>query len=138
MPRLKKLEELSGDRANVTLALTGRANAAITAWVSRFGGAKQIIVQRLIEFFAAAPESVQQMMVSEIPSDMREEYIKRAAEYFALLARTPEQSQLKIDPPHRITNEEKRKAGEEALRNSKAESERKKHATHHQAKDGNE
>ncbi len=96
MPRRKTAHETDEGRSFVTFALTARSNAIINRWLDEQGGSKTRFIQRLLEFFAAAPPSVQHLLASSVPADLRAEVARRASEYFAFLAEGPQETDLLV------------------------------------------
>lgn len=82
MPKRLSAAETSDKRAAVIVSLTPEANRVVNLWADRTGAKKTKTVARLLEWFAAGPESMQQAIVGNVPSDMGEDYVKRAAEFF--------------------------------------------------------
>lgn len=85
MPQRKSAAETTDARGAVPVALTERANRVVNEWLDRHGGSKTKFVERLLEFFAAAPDSVQLMMAGRTPEDLREHFADAASEYFLSL-----------------------------------------------------
>lgn len=82
----KKAAQTGARRTAIPIALTPRVNEVVNAWCDRTGGSKTRFVERLVEFWAAAPDSVQRLMLGDVPSDLREEVVDRAASYFGDVA----------------------------------------------------
>jgi len=86
MPGRKKEAETGKSRNIVTVPLTAGTNRLINGWCDRMGGSKTGFVVRLLEFWAAAPDSVRQLMVGVLPADLVDEVIERASDYFKEVA----------------------------------------------------
>lgn len=86
MPARKTAKQTGGGRNIVTIPLTARANLRVNEWCDRTGGSKTRFVERLVEFWAAAPDSVQRLMLGDVLEDLSAETVQRAAEYFAAVA----------------------------------------------------
>ncbi len=86
MPGRKRAEETGKARNIVTVPLTANANALINGWCDRTGGSKTRFVERLVEFWAAAPDSVQRLMLGDVPADLRDEVVGNASVYFGEVA----------------------------------------------------
>lgn len=104
MAKRHRADETRNDARNVVhVALTPPANLALNKWADRTGAKKTATVARLLEWFAAAPESMQQIMVGTVPRDLAEQYVARAAEFFEEYARRlaagdkPEESTITRD-----------------------------------------
>jgi hypothetical protein len=82
MARRLKGSETSEKRVVVPVPLSPEANRAVNEWCERTGGSKQTFMSRLVEFFAASPESMQRVMLRDVPRDVAPEYVRRAGEWF--------------------------------------------------------
>jgi hypothetical protein len=87
MPKRQRASETTDARNILKLAITPRANYAINAWCEKTGGSKARFIELLVEFFAAAPDSMKQVMVGNIAGDMIDTYISLANKWFATRAR---------------------------------------------------
>lgn len=86
MPGRKKAADTGKARNIVTLSITPEANRLINEWCDRTGGSKTRFAERLVAFWAGAPESVQRLILGDVPQDLRGEVVGRAADYFASVA----------------------------------------------------
>lgn len=86
MPGRKNAADTGKTRNIVTVPLTAGANLLINGWCDRTGASKTKFAERLIEFWAGAPDSVRQLMLGTVPADLCDEVVARAAAYFGEVA----------------------------------------------------
>jgi hypothetical protein len=82
MPGRKSAAETGDKRNVVNVPLNPQANFVVNQWCDRTGGSKTRLVQRILEWFAGAPESMQSLIVSGRPAaDVREYVLQNALAY---------------------------------------------------------
>lgn len=82
MAKRKSAMQTSGKRNIVAVPLLAPADHAVNMWCDKTGSSKAKMLQKLVEWFAAAPESLQQIIVGTVPKEMREVFIKSGTTYF--------------------------------------------------------
>lgn len=91
MPKRKSAGETGDKRGVLNLALDPKTNGLLNAACDRHKALKGPLVRSLIQWFASAPESVQQVVMGSAPRDMGEEYLAKINHYFASHLRVPKQ-----------------------------------------------
>lgn len=81
MAKRQTAESTSDKRNIVYVPLAPEANRSVNYWCDKTGVTKTQMVRRLIEWFAAAPSSMQHAMLGIVPRDMVEDYVKRSTEF---------------------------------------------------------
>lgn len=66
----------------VTIALTPSANLTVNRLLDTYGGSKSKLVETVMQWFADAPQSVQQVIRGGVPSDMHDDYLRKLTAYF--------------------------------------------------------
>lgn len=86
--RNKKSDE-KARRGQVTLELTPDAEAFMDAMLLRRRMKKKDLTALVIEALARMPESVQDVLLGNVPADMRPAYLDRTVAYFTGLLNKP-------------------------------------------------
>jgi hypothetical protein len=83
MPARKTEAETGDERGLVRMALTPAANRAMNRVLDlNNGGGKSAFAESLIEWFAAAPTSMQQIIAGPaVPTELQEQFLEKAIEY---------------------------------------------------------
>ena len=103
MSTRERIEKRGDGRVPVTIGLRPSTNATVDRWLKATGGwGKAKFIETLVERFAAMPESVQQIMLGRVPDDMRNDYAKKAADFFEAAARDPNVWETKEEEPIQI------------------------------------
>lgn len=87
MASRKSASETSDARGVMHIPLNAKTQRLINDWCDRTGGSKTRFIQRLAEWYAETPESLQAIIFGGVPDDMQQAYADRAAAYFADLVK---------------------------------------------------